>query len=111
MGLDITPDYNKKTLHVALAFNGRKNRDKDRGLVYLPQAVYANIHPSSERIYQGFFKREGEFGKTLEEKFGVNVSIFIGGVIASFDATPTQARAIIEDLGDNPRKYHHSKEE
>jgi len=119
------PNYSEKTLHVALTLNKGKNRDRDRGLVYLPQAVYANIHPSSERIYQGFFKREGEFrlvpivtrqgpgefGITLEKKFGVNVSISIGGVIASFDATPTQARTIIEELRDNPRKYYHSKEE
>ena len=122
MAIDLTPDYNEKTLHVAVSFKGRK---RDRGVVYLPQAVYSKINETSERMYEDFFKRGGEFGlvpvvthqgaaelaKTLEERFGVRRSMWVGGIIAPFDATLEQAKKIIKDLKENPQNYYVSPEE
>lgn len=123
MTIDLTPDYSEKTLHVAVALQGRKNLE--RGVVYLPQLVYSKINETSEHLYEDFFKRKGEFSlvavkthqgagelaKTLEDKFGVELSIYVGGIIAPFKATIEQARAIIKDLRDNPQKYYASPEE
>ncbi|MCH7568544.1 MAG: hypothetical protein IIA87_03935 [Nanoarchaeota archaeon] len=120
--MDLKPNYDKKTLHVALAFQGRKNID--RGIVYLPKAVYSKMNIFSERMYEDFFKRGGEFGlvpvvthqsagelaKTLEEKFGVEKGIWVGGIIAPFKATLEQARDIIKDLRENPQDYYNSPE-
>ena len=122
MAIDLTPDYNEKTLHVAVSFKGRK---EDRGIVYLPQAVYSKINKTSEMMYEDFFKRGGEFGlvpvlthqgagelaKTLEERFGVRKNMWVGGIIAPFDATLEQAREIIRDLKENPQDYYASPEE
>ena len=123
MVIDLTPNYNEKTLHVVVALQGGEN--KDRGLVYFPEVVYSKINTTSEDLYEGFFKRGGEFNlvpvvthqgagelaKTLEKKFGVENAILVGGMIAPFDATREQAKAIIEDLKANPQDYCASLEE
>ena len=123
MQIDFTPNYDEKTLHVVVALQERK--DADRGIVYLPEAVYSKTNTTSERLYEDFFKRGGEFSlvpvvthqgagelaRTLEEKFGVKKTMWVGGIIAPFEATADQARTIIENLRSNPQNYYESLEE
>ncbi|MBI2499780.1 hypothetical protein HYV88_06050 [Candidatus Woesearchaeota archaeon] len=125
MAIDLTPDYKAKVLHIGLINPTKKVRKKDKnGLVYHPVHVYSKLNTLSEWIYEEFFKAgseavifplrteqgPGELVKMLLRDFGVEYSLFVGGIVAPFRATPEQAKRIIEDLRENPQRYFASEE-
>ena len=126
-------NYEPNVLHVALrdledrVFSQKEieygARDSN-GLVYNPELVFSKIHRTSERMYADLFKKgqqvvvvpleteqsPRELVKTLNSEFGVDYCMAVDGITAKFTATPEQAKRIIDELTNNPKKYFVSPE-
>ena len=121
MTIDLTPNYDEKTLQVAFSLKGRK---EDRGFVFNPQNVRSDTNPIAGRMYDEFLARgeyesveitthqgPGELAGMLGEKFEVDRTAWVGGMAAQLNATLPQAKSVIRDLRDNPQDYYASPEE